>query len=49
MTRKESIKLLTERGHTVAKAIEIALDAERGDWWAKAWIATMKSQPLAAQ
>ncbi len=49
MSRKEMIEVLTEHGHTVAKAIEIALDAESGDWWAKAWIATMKSQPSSTQ
>ena len=42
MTRKEVIEVLTSRGHTVAKAIEIALDYERGDDFARRWVAWLQ-------
>ncbi len=42
LTRKEVIEVLTSGGHTVAKAIEIALDYERGDEWARRWVAAIQ-------
>ncbi len=42
-TRAEVITALTNGGHTVSKAIEIALDYERGDWWARQWVHAVQS------
>jgi hypothetical protein len=36
--RLEIIRLLTVAGHSASKALEIAIDAERGDPYAKAWV-----------
>ncbi len=42
-TRKQVIEIATNGGHTVAKAIEIALAYERGDEFASRWIEAMQS------
>ncbi len=31
-------RVLKEAGHSAAKALEIVIDAERGDWYAVQWI-----------
>lgn len=43
MTRKQVIEVCTNGGHTLAKAIEIAMDYERGDEWARKWVSAMQS------
>ena len=43
MTRKEVIEVCTSGGHTISKAIEIALDYERGDELARTWVNAMAS------
>ena len=42
LTRQEVIEVLTNGGHTAAKAVEIALDYERGDSFAAWWVAGLQ-------
>ncbi len=43
MTRDEICKLLTDAGHSPAKALEIAIDYERGNDYATKWVAELKA------
>jgi len=44
LTRKQIIEIATNGGHSVAKAIEIALGYEKGDAFARNWIAALQSK-----
>lgn len=46
MTQQELAKALTEAGHEPAKALEIAIDAKRGDSIARAWVRTLLGGPF---
>lgn len=39
VTRGEIVRALCRQGHSVSMAIEIAIDAERGDAFSRTWIA----------
>lgn len=41
MDRKHIIAALVRHGHSAEKALEIAIDYERGDGFAKTWLATL--------
>jgi hypothetical protein len=34
--------MLIRQGHTAFKALEILIDAKRGQWWAIGWIRLLK-------
>lgn len=42
MARKEIIRKLVDHGHSAAKALEIAIDYERGSEHARRWLETLK-------
>ena len=43
MSRKEVIELCAQSGHSISKAIEIAIDYERGDIFTRKWVSVMQS------
>ena len=43
LTRREVITIATNSGHTVGKAIQIALDYERDDPFVKQWVALLQA------
>ena len=43
MSRSEIVQILVEHGHSADKALSIAIDYERGDCWARQWVAAIQS------
>jgi hypothetical protein len=43
MTRNQVYELMKRVGHSAAKALEIAIDYERGDKHAKQWVASLST------
>lgn len=44
MTRQQVYQLMKSAGHSVAKAMEIAIDYERGDAHARQWVALQQGK-----